>query len=407
MRFLLLVCVGGPVLRWRRCCRFPGWISFFCCFEPKVLSQQTVLSCARRWLCGFLNTSCATERFGCCSKARHTKRGVGRCVRVHLSSPLFFFLAWPSWRLFFFVRLTPAAGVQLLGRPTPLPLTRNRAPSRRNSRIAIFARSFGCFCVPKHVFCRKAFCKIFFPPRFACWQWPQKSKIKNGRVLPSFYLLNQSPRGGILSSSEFCSKPYCGARIPQPVNKHLHGGRRINIFIWQSSCCQLHISVPASDKVTSPIKMNTHASAFLLGRFPPQCCGCLLPCAKVPAPGRRFDIVPDVLPQVLKTRHSLGPPNLSACLLLDSVTLPILAKMGSERGNSRHKKKHQVQKLKSRNHFVPIPAAFAGAPVGIRWLCGSKIMFETLSTNNYATVASSMAAKMIRTWKRKCLDFRA
>ena len=105
-------------------------------------------------------------------------------------------------------------------------------------------------------------------------------------------------------------KPYCGARIPQPVNKHLDAGRRINFFIRQSSCCQLHISVPASDKVTSPIKMNTHASAFLLG------CGCLLPCAKVPAPGRRFDIVPDVVPQVLKTRHSLGPPNLSACFTI-------------------------------------------------------------------------------------------
>ena len=37
---------------------------------------------------------------------------------------------------------------------------------------------------------------------------------------------------------------------------------------------------------------------------------CLLPCAKVPAPGRRLDIVPDVVPHaaqpVLKTRHSLG-----------------------------------------------------------------------------------------------------
>ena len=191
-------------------------------------------------------------------------------------------------------------------------------------------------------------------------------------------------------------------RVPQPVNKHLHAGRRINIFIWQSSCCQLHILVPASDKVTSPIKMNTHASAFLLGRFPPQCCGCLLPCAKVPAPGRRFDIVPDVLPQVLKTRHSLGPPNLSACLTFGLRHLANSSQDGFRTWQlTPIKKKHQVQILKSRNHFVPIPAAFAGAPVGIRWLCGSKIMFETLSTNNYATVASSMAAKMIRTWKRK------
>ena len=72
---------------------------------------------------------------------------------------------------------------------------------------------------------------------------------------------------------EFCSKPYCGALIPQSVNRHLDAGRLINFFIWQSSCCQLHTSVPARDKITFPIKMNTHASAFLLGRFPPQCCG--------------------------------------------------------------------------------------------------------------------------------------
>ena len=36
---------------------------------------------------------------------------------------------------------------------------------------------------------------------------------------------------------------------------------------------------------------------------------CLLPCAKVPAPGRRLDVVPDVVPHaaqpVLKTRHPL------------------------------------------------------------------------------------------------------
>ena len=72
---------------------------------------------------------------------------------------------------------------------------------------------------------------------------------------------------------EFCSQPYCGALIPQSVNRHLDAGRLINFFIWQSSCCQLHTSVPARDKITFPIKMNTHASAFLLGRFPPQCCG--------------------------------------------------------------------------------------------------------------------------------------
>ena len=75
------------------------------------------------------------------------------------------------------------------------------------------------------------------------------------------------------TSAEFCSKPYCGALIPQSVNRHLDAGRLIYVFIWQSSCCQLHTSVPTRDKITFPIKMNTHASAFLLGRFPPQCCG--------------------------------------------------------------------------------------------------------------------------------------
>ena len=50
---------------------------------------------------------------------------------------------------------------------------------------------------------------------------------------------------------------------------------------------------------------------------------CLLPCAKVPAPGRRLDVVPDVVPHaaqpVLKTRHSLGPPMLDvpACCPAD------------------------------------------------------------------------------------------
>ena len=48
---------------------------------------------------------------------------------------------------------------------------------------------------------------------------------------------------------------------------------------------------------------------------------CLLPCAKVPVPGRRFDVVPDVVPHaaqlVLKTRHSLGPPMVGCPADLD------------------------------------------------------------------------------------------
>ena len=108
---------------------------------------------------------------------------------------------------------------------------------------------------------------------------------------------------------EFCSKPYCGALIPQSVNRHLDAGRLINFFIWQSPCCQLHTSVPARDKITFPIKSNTHASAFLLGRFPPQSCGVVYYHV---LKSLRLDVVPDVVPHaaqpVLKTRHSLGPP---------------------------------------------------------------------------------------------------
>ena len=78
--------------------------------------------------------------------------------------------------------------------------------------------------------------------------------------------------------------------------------------------CQLHTSVAIKDKITVSMYMNIHAAAFLLGCLPAQRCGavmcCLLPCAKVPAPGRRLDVVPDVVPHaaqpVLKTRHSLG-----------------------------------------------------------------------------------------------------
>ena len=118
VRFLLLACVGGPVLRWRRCRPFPWWI-FFVALSQEVLSQQTVLSCARRWVCGFVNTSCATERCECCSKARQTTRGPLR------SSPLVkattFFFGWPG-RLsafFFFVRGTPACNCWAVPPPPP------------------------------------------------------------------------------------------------------------------------------------------------------------------------------------------------------------------------------------------------------------------------------------------------
>ena len=56
--------------------------------------------------------------------------------------------------------------------------------------------------------------------------------------------------------------------------------------------------------------MNIHAAAFLLGCLPAQRCGAQRCGAKVPAPGRRLDSVPDVVPHAaqpgLKTRHSLG-----------------------------------------------------------------------------------------------------
>ena len=103
---------------------------------------------------------------------------------------------------------------------------------------------------------------------------------------------------------EFCSKPYCGALIPQSVNRHLDAGRLINFFIWQSSCCQLHTSVPARDKITFPIKMNTHASALLLGRFPPQCCGVVY--CHVLKPLRLDVILTSFQTPFHMPRHSLG-----------------------------------------------------------------------------------------------------
>ena len=92
----------------------------------------------------------------------------------------------------------------------------------------------------------------------------------------------------------------------------MRGGLSISSY-GSPPVCQLHTSVPTRDKITFPIKMNTHASAFFARTLPSSVLWCcLLPCAKVPAPGRRFDVVPDVVPHaaqpVLKTRHSLGPP---------------------------------------------------------------------------------------------------
>ena len=109
---------------------------------------------------------------------------------------------------------------------------------------------------------------------------------------------------------EFCSKPYCGALIPQSVNRHLDAGRLINFFIWQSSCCQLHTSVPARDKITFPIKMNTHASALLLGRFPPQCCGVVY--CHVLKPLRLDVILTSFQTPFHMPRHSLGPVTLDS-----------------------------------------------------------------------------------------------
>ena len=115
--------------------------------------------------------------------------------------------------------------------------------------------------------------------------------------MPTFSVFFMVPLA-TTKTHEFCSKPYCGALIPQSVNRHLDAGRLINFFIWQSSCCQLHTSVPARDKITFPIKMNTHASAFLLGRFPPQCCGVVY-CHVLKS--LRLDVVPDIVPHAAQT----------------------------------------------------------------------------------------------------------
>ena len=57
------------------------------------------------------------------------------------------------------------------------------------------------------------------------------------------------------------------------MSRHLDAGRLINFFIWHSSCCQLHTSVPIKDKMTVSMFINIHAAAFSLGCFPAQRCG--------------------------------------------------------------------------------------------------------------------------------------
>ena len=75
-------------------------------------------------------------------------------------------------------------------------------------------------------------------------------------------------------------------------------GKQADSLAWMRKRCSLPAGLPDS----FGIALQVWYTAVLLPR------------AKVPALGRRPDVVPDVVPQaaqpVLKTRHSLGPPML-------------------------------------------------------------------------------------------------
>ena len=154
----------------------------------------------------------------------------------------------------------------------------------------------------------------FFTSPLTIGNVPQKEIIKfifqalifRGKLAVSFREGNfPTPPPKKNKQIELCSKPYCGPLIPQSVSRHLDAGRLINFFIWHSSCCQLHTSVPIKDHC---FHLHEHSCCcFLAGMLPCSALWrCLLPCAKVPAPGRRLDVVPHAAQLVLKTRHSLG-----------------------------------------------------------------------------------------------------
>ena len=92
-----------------------------------------------------------------------------------------------------------------------------------------------------------------------------------------------------------------------------------------------------------------------------------------------------------------APRNLSACL-----TFGLHHRANSSQDGFRTWQLPPIKKnIKSRNsspgsHFVPIPAAFAGAPVGIRWLCDSKFMFETCRPTTIL--------QLHQAWQQKCSE---
>ena len=118
VRFLLLACVGGPVLRWRRCRRFPWWISFFCCFEPRsavttnctVLCKAVALWLRKHIMCnrevwmlqqGTPNTSTKDTHLTCTYLSRYNRSGsdeptVNMCNWVLWCITNFLFLNTPG-----------------------------------------------------------------------------------------------------------------------------------------------------------------------------------------------------------------------------------------------------------------------------------------------------------------------
>ena len=106
-----------------------------------------------------------------------------------------FLFRWPR-RLgtFFFSSVLRRRAI--VGPSHPPPPLRGTA-SRRVATLAVqILRGLSAAFAFQNVFSRReAFSKIFFPPRFACWQWPQKSKIKE-RASFAFFLPAKSITSG-------------------------------------------------------------------------------------------------------------------------------------------------------------------------------------------------------------------
>ena len=121
---------------------------------------------------------------------------------------------------------------------------------------------------------------------------------------------------------------------------------------------------------------------------------CLLPCAKVPAPGRRLDVVPDIVPHAYSLAHAwLLPPVLM--VLERSGALP------QRSGSGRMRKPHRSSKKwfsRSKNSF------FHGWKLALgqhsrRWWC---LLLESLAAKPCGAVHGCKGSPCIWTpfWRR-------